>query len=139
MRVVAVVIAVLVGGTMVFFGENFSHYLFPSDSPMPTDMAEWKDYMENDVPFMAKLFVLVNYAFASFIAGIISTVFSGRTTMKPMFAAVAILFGFAIFNFLYIPHPTWMWIGVLIAFFPMGMIAYFLIRKKPKKEVQNPA
>lgn len=133
-RVIAVVIAVLTGGTIVFFGENFGNYLFPPKNPMPTDIAKLPEYIQNEVPFMAKLFVLFSYALASFVAGIFSSFITGRTTMKPMFASVGILMGLALFNFLYIPHPTWMWIGLLLAFFPMGLLAYFLIRKKPENE-----
>lgn len=133
-RVIAVVIAVLAGGTIVFFGENLGQYLFPPKSPMPTDITKIPEYIQNEVPFMAKFFVILSYAIASFVAGIFSSVITGRTSMKPMFASVGILMGLALFNFLYIPHPTWMWIGLLLAFFPMGMLAYYLIRKKPEHE-----
>lgn len=133
-RVIAVVISVLAGGTIIFFGENLGHYLFPAENPMPTDLTQIPAYIQNDVPFMAKLFVLISYAVGAFVGGIFSSAITGRTTMRPMLATVAILMGLALFNFLYIPHPSWMWIGLLLAFFPMGFLAYFLIRKKPEHE-----
>lgn len=129
-RIIAVVLATLTGGAFVFFGETLGHYLFPAKSPLPVNPEEWSTYIETEVPFLSKLLVIISYALAAFVAGIVSTLLSGRTTMKPMFGSVAILNGLAFFNMLYIPHPGWIWVGTLIAFFPFGMIAYFLIRKK---------
>lgn len=129
-RIIAVVLATLTGVAFIFFGEALGHYLFPAKSPLPVNPEEWSTYIETEVPFLSKLVVLISYVLAAFAAGIVSTFVSGRTTMKPMLGSVAILNGLAFFNMLYIPHPTWMWIGALIAFFPFGIIAYFLIRKK---------
>jgi hypothetical protein len=129
-RVIGIVLGVIVGGAFIFFGQTLGHYLFPAKSPLPVNPKDWEVYIETEVPFLSKFIVLVSYALSAFVASIISTFITGRTSMKPMLSAVAILHGFAVLNFLYLPHPSWMWIGMFVSFFPFGFIAYYLIRKK---------
>lgn len=116
-------------------GEQFVMGMFPASVPPPTDPALWGEYLENEVPFISKLLVILNWALAAFIAGIASTLIAGRRTMKPMLASVGVLNILAFINMMMHPHPVWMWISGLVAFIPVGLFAYYLIRKKKDESV----
>lgn len=131
---IAIIVGIIVGGLFVALGESMGHYLFPAEKPYPTDPTLIADYIENDVPFMSKLAVVINWGFAAFLAGIASTFISGRTSPKPMLASVGVLNILALINLLVLPHPKWMLISGLLVFIPLGYIAYFLIRKKKTDE-----
>lgn len=127
---IAIVVGVVLGGVFVALGERMGMMFFPAKAPMPADPNLWSSYLENDVPMMAKLFVIINWGLSAFLSAIIVSILSKRITVKPVLATVGILNAFAFITMLMLPHPTWMWIASLFVFFPIGFIAYRLIRKK---------
>jgi hypothetical protein len=131
---IAIVVGVIFGGLFVALGERMGMMFFPTDKPMPTDPNLWVEYLENDVPLMAKLFVILNWGLASFVSSVITSIITKRITVKPVLATTGILNAFAFITMLMLPHPTWMWIASLFAFLPIGLLAYFLIRKKQPVE-----
>lgn len=135
---IAILVGVIIGGFFITVGETFIHSTFPAKSPVPTDPALWEDYLTNEVPFISKIGIVINWAFSAFVAGIFGTWISKRITMKPMLASVGVLNILALINLLMLPHPAWMWICGLLAFLPSGLLAYFLIRKKVEKNHENP-
>lgn len=134
-KTIAIVVGIIIGGLFVALGEQFVMNLFPAAKPAPTDPALWGEYLKNDVSFISKLLVILNWGFASFIAGLISTLIAGRRTISPMLASVGVLNIMAIINMMMHPHPTWMWVSAFLAFIPVGLIAYFLIRKKKDEQI----
>ncbi|MNK05410.1 hypothetical protein D3C87_232920 [compost metagenome] len=131
---IAIIVGIIIGGLFVALGESLSYYFFPVETPFPTDRTLLAEYMENDIPFGAKVIVVVNWAVAAFLAGIVSTFISGRTSVKPMLASVGVLNILALINLLVLPHPKWMWIASLCIFIPFGLVSWFLIRKKKPHE-----
>lgn len=131
---IAIIVGIIVGGLFVALGESMSYYLFPIDAPFPTDRALMNDFMENQVPMGAKMVVVMNWIVAAFVSAIVSTFISGRTSPKPMLATVGVLNVLTLINLFILPHPKWMLITSLVAFIPIGYIAYFLIRKKKTDE-----
>lgn len=134
-QTIAIVLGIIIGGLFVAVGDSLSAYLFPLKEPFPTDRALIADFVETKIPLGAKLVVVINWVFSAFIAGIVSTFISGRTSFKPMFAAIVVLNVLALIQLL-IGHyyPNWMTIACIVAFIPTGFIAYFLIRKKKTDE-----
>lgn len=128
-NVIAIILGVIFGGLFIVFGEIVSHSLFPSTMDFPSDPALWKEYMAN-VPTMNLVMIVISWGFGAFVAGIISTWIQGRTNYRPMLISVAILQVFAYLNMLTFPHPGWMWLTATFEFIPLGLIAYFIIRKK---------
>lgn len=133
-RTIAIVVGIIIGGLFIALGESLSTYIFPLKEPFPTDPALMSDFIENDVPFGSKLVVVINWALSAFVAAIVSTFISGRTSPKPMLAVVGVLNALTLIQLFILPHPKWMWISSFILFIPVGFIAYFLIRKKDVHE-----
>lgn len=131
---IAILVGIIIGGLFVALGEVMSTYIFPLEKPIPTDPSLMSDYIENDVPLAPKIVVVLNWIIAAFVAGIVSTFISGRTSPKPMLASVGVLNILTLMNLLIILHPGWMWIASLFVFIPIGYVAYFLIRKKNTNE-----
>ncbi|MNU76962.1 hypothetical protein D3C71_665250 [compost metagenome] len=129
-KTIAIVLGIIIGGLFVALGDSLSSYLFPLDKPFPTDHSLKAEFMENEVPLGSKLVIVINWAFAAFIAGIVSTFVSGRTSFKPMLATIVVLNVLALIQLVLGSYPNWMIVACLCTFIPVGFIAYFLIRKK---------
>lgn len=130
---IAIIVGIIIGGLFVAMGDTLSTYLFPSQNPIPTDYRLLADYMENDVPFSAKVVVVLNWLVAAVTAAVASTLISGRTSAKPMLVAVGVLNALTLIQLLVLPHPKWMLIASLVVFIPVGYTIYLLIRKKEPK------
>jgi len=130
----AIVVGIIIGGLFIALGDTLSLYMFPSAVPIPTDQRLLAYYMENDVPFGAQLIVVVNWVIAACVASVTSSLISGRTSAKPMLAAVGVLNVLTLFQLLIRQHPKWMLISSFALFIPVGYIIYLLIRKKHTNE-----
>lgn len=133
-KTIAIVLGIIIGGLFVALGDSLSSYLFPLDKPYPTDRALVGEFIENEVPLGTKLVIVINWAFAAFLASIVSTFVSGRTSFKPMFATIVVLNVLALIQSVLNYYPNWMLVSCLFIFIPVGFIAYFLIRKKKTDE-----
>lgn len=131
---IGILVGIIVGGLFVALGQVMSNYIFPPTETAPVDPTLMADYLENDVSLSSKIVVVVNWVIAAFVAGILSTFISGRTSPKPMLASVGVLNILTLMNLLITFHPKWMWITCLFIFIPFGYVAYFLIRKKNTHE-----
>lgn len=133
-KTIAIVLGIIIGGLFVALGDSLSSYLFPLDKPFPIDPSLKAEFIENEIPFGSKLVIVINWAFAAFIAAIVSTFVSGRTSFKPMFATIVVLNVLALIQTVLSHYPNWMLVSCLFTFIPVGFIAYFLIRKKKTDE-----
>lgn len=131
---IAIILGIIIGGLFVALGDSLSSYLFPLEKPLPTDRALMAAFYETEIPFGSKLVIVINWVFSAFIAGIVSTFVSGRTSFKPMIAAIFVLNVLALIKLVLDYYPNWMTIACLFAFIPTGFVAYFLIRKKKTDE-----
>jgi hypothetical protein len=122
--ILGLILGVFIIGSVQWLGNS----LFPSDIPFPEDRNEWESYMEQ-VPFMAKLFVILAYAAGGFIAGIVATFIQGRRLYRPALVATGVMQLFAWLNMMSFPHPLWMWMLGSVGIIPMGWLAYRLIRR----------
>lgn len=133
-KTIAIVLGIIIGGIFVALGDSLSSYLFPLDKPYPTDRSLVAEFVENEVPLGSKLVIIFNWGFAAFVAAIVSTFVSGRTSFKPMFATIVVLNVLALVQSVLAAYPNWMLVTCLFTFIPLGFIAYFLIRKKKTDE-----
>jgi hypothetical protein len=133
-RTLAIVTGIIIGGLFIAIGEALSTYVFPVETPVPTDHTLMADYIENDVSFGSKLTIVINWIISAFVAAIVSTYISGRNSPKPMLAVVGVLNALTLIQLFIFPHPKWMWITSFLVFIPIGYLAYFLIRKKNTNE-----
>lgn len=131
---IAILVGIIIGALLVAVGQVMSTYIFPLEKPIPTDPTLLADYIENDMPLAPHIVVVFNWIIAAFVAGIVSTFISGRTSPKPMLASGGVLTLLTLMNLLIILHPKWMWVACVLIFIPVGYVAYFLIRKKNTDE-----
>jgi hypothetical protein len=133
-RTLAIVVGIILGGLFIALGDSLSSYLFPLESPIPTDRILIPDFYETEVPFGFKFTIVLNWVISAFVAAISSTLISGRDSSIPMLAAVGVLNFLTLLQIILTPYPKWMLISSLLIFIPIGYIAYFLIRKKTTNE-----
>ena len=79
--------------------------------------------------------LLVNYAVASFIAGLTATLIARRNTMRPAIVVGIVLTLAGLYNVLFLPHPLWFALVNLLVYLPFTFIGYLLVRKKPMDPV----
>lgn len=116
--------AVFATGLVQWMGNS----LFASDVPFPEKREDLAQYMQQ-LPFMAKFFVVLGYAVGGFVAGIVASFIQGRTYSRPGIVAAGVLQLFAWMNMMSFPHPFWMWLFGSVAIIPMSWLAFKLIRK----------
>lgn len=129
--IIAVIIGVILGGFFVAFGETMLTYIIPNMKP-PTnaDLASMATYVEN-IPFSAKIGLVINWGVAGFVGATATTFIQGRTHYKPMLVTIGILQLLTYMNMMILwGHPLWMWIAATFIYIIVGFISYFLIRKK---------
>jgi hypothetical protein len=116
--VIAVVVGVLAGVVIVILVEAVGHLLFP-----PPQGVNIKD----PAALGAKLSVLLAWVLGVFGGSIIASVIGRRWAPVPGLVALTLL-AFSIETMLSIPHPLWMWIGVVVGAFAGAFGAIALTR-----------
>jgi len=132
--VLPVVVGSMAGMMLIIFGENFIHQMFV---PLGLNLSD-PDTLAKGLKLMpARFFVmlLANYAIDSFIAGIIATLISKRTTMRPAIVVGIVLTLAGLYNDIYLPHPTWFTVTNLLTYLPMAFLGYLVVRKKDQPAV----
>ena len=128
-NILAIIIGIVIGVVLIALGEATIHVLFPVGK-IPTKPEELANFMEH-VPTINKVFLVINWTIAAFIAASITTFIQGRTDFKPVLITVVVLQLLTYMNMLMVPgHPAWIWISVTFMYIIIGYIAYRLLRKK---------
>lgn len=129
-NILAGILGLIFGVFVIGIVQWSGNRLFPSEIPFPEEREEWEFYLEQ-VPFMAKFFVILAYAAGGFVAGIVATFLQGRALYRPALVATVVMQLFAWLNMMSFPHPLWMWLPGSVAIVPMGWVGYRLIRRNP--------
>ncbi len=119
--IVAILLGVFAGAIIVALVEGASHIIWPPPEGNLQDPEFLKSIM-HEIPFGAKMGVLVAWGLGVFGGGIIARFISHRHTYAAWTVGVIIL-GFGMMTMIAIPHPTWMifnafvftLIGILLA------------------------
>lgn len=124
-NIAAVLIGLIASVFVIALVQQLGNMLFPCDLPRPEKRADWPEFMQQ-LPFMAKLFVVISYGLAGFTAGTIATFIQGRTNnFTPTFVICGTLQLFTWMSMISIPHPLWMWVGGTITIIPCGYWAFW--------------
>ena len=92
-----------------------------------------------NMPVAAFLWLLLGYAMASLLGGIVASFISGRNNYIPALMIGVFLTVGSIMNFIMIPHPTWfMVVNVLLCVYLLAMIGYAVVKKKKGKPTSIP-
>lgn len=130
-RILAVIAGMIIGSIGVWLVETLGHALYPFPADLrPDDLESFKSYVEN-LPFMAKLMVILGYALGAVLAGFIST--KVAKDGKPTSAIICgIIFTFfTIYNMIMLPTPFWFWV-LGIAVWGLVLAGYRLALNKNK-------
>lgn len=117
MRRVLGIIAGLVTGFILIYGlEYVSHLIFPP--PEGIDMMNREEIARimDQISLGGLISVVVAWFFGTLGAAFVATRVGQETTMISAYIIGAIELTFGIFNFLAIPHPTWMVVAGGLAF-----------------------
>lgn len=127
--IVAFLVGLISGVFFIGLVELLGSLLFPAGIPLPEKRSDFAAYMEQ-VPFMAKLFVIIAYGAGAFVASTVTLFIRGRMEFRPALVVVCLLQLFAWLNLFQVPHPAWMWIAGSLVIVPAGYIAFLVFRKK---------
>jgi hypothetical protein len=87
--------------------------------------------MMTSMPVAAFIWILLGYAFSSFVGGLIATVISGRQKMNAALIVGAFLMVGGIMNLIMIPfHPMWFMIADVCIYIPCSWLGYMVVRSR---------
>src|ERR1700747_1882797 len=118
--VLPVVVGAMSGMILIKIGENGIYKLYPL--PPGTDLydAESTANAVKQMPLSAFLFFLANYTVCSFIAGIIATLVSQRTTIIPPVVVGIVMTVAGLLNVILVRHPMWFSVLNLFIYLPLS-------------------
>lgn len=128
-NITAILVGLIVGAFVISFIQWMGIVLFPSDLPLSENRSERMEYMLH-LPFMAKLFMIISYGLAGFVAGTVATFIQGRTDFKPTLIITGVLQLLIWMSMTSMPHPFWMWVGGTITIIPCGYWAFWKFKRE---------
>ena len=128
--VLPVVVGAMSGMILITFGEMAIHNMYPL--PPGTDLYDADSLAKamKQMPLVAYNYMMGNYIVCSFLAGVVATLVSRRTTARPPVVVGIVLTLAGMYNVINLPHPLWFSVLNLFVYLPMAYLGYLLVRKK---------
>ena len=115
----------LIGGSEYLGGMIFQHPAVDMKDPKTISN------MMTSMPVAAFIWILLGYAFSSFVGGLIATVISGRQKVNAALIVGAFLMVGGIMNLIMIPfHPIWFVIADVFMYIPFAWLGYMVARSR---------
>lgn len=129
-KVLAVIAGVLVGFIIVFIGDGTTHKLHPPPEGLDyMDKAAFQSYV-SAIPTYIMVIMLNFWLLSSFIGGMISALINKPGWKTSALITGSILMAAALLNLAMNPHPTWMWIVVIVLYIPTALLGGYMVRPK---------
>ena len=128
--VLPVVVGAMSGMILIILGRNlvFNIYpLLPGTDKYDADSLAKSIKLLPDKGFML---LLVNTVVCSFLAGLVATLVSKRTTIRPPLVVGFVLMLSGLYDVIYLGEPLWFSILNLIVYMPFAWLGYLTVRKK---------
>ena len=128
--VLPVVVGAMSGMILIILGRNlaFTMYpLLPGTDKYDADSLARSIKLLPDKGFML---LLINSAVCAFFAGLIATVVSARTTIRPPLVVGFVLMLSGLYNVIYLSEPVWFAVSDLLVYMPFAWLGYLIVRKK---------
>ena len=128
--VLPVVVGAMCGMILVILGRDWIFTLYPL---LPGTDKYDADSLAKSIkllPDNAFMLLLLNSVVSSFLAGIISSLVSLRTTMRPPLVVGFVLMLAGLYDVLNLPEPTWFIVANLLVYMPAAYLGYLVVRKK---------
>ncbi len=124
-RILFIVIGLVVAAAVVSVIEALSHQIYPlPDGIGYEDIDALKEYIQNDLPVGAMLFVMLAHAVGTFAGSFTATKLSkGKASAGIIVGMVMMIFG--LITLFTLPHPLWMSVLDLAVYLPA---AYFGVK-----------
>ena len=136
-RIISVVVALMVAFAIITAFEQLGPQLFKTPVIDSRDPKTISDMMAN-MPLAAYLWLLLGYAMASLLGGIVAGFISGRNNYIPALMIGVFLTVGSVMNFIMIHHPLWFMVANVLLCVPFAMIGYAVVKKKKEKPTSIP-
>jgi hypothetical protein len=104
-----------------------------------TDQEAVMAHFKENPPTTARLIgVLLTYAVAAFVGGLLAALIAGWAPRGHGVAIGVLLTVSGLMNLLSIPHPAWFWVVNLAEFIPAAVLGSMLIRSKGSDQPTPP-
>ena len=128
--VLPVVVGAMAGIMLISGGETMVFSVYPLLPGTDRYDAESLAKAMKVLPASAFMFLIVNYIVCSFLAGILTTLVSKGTTLRPPIVVGIVLTLAGLYNIVKLPHPLWFSILNLFIYLPFVYFGYLVVRKK---------
>ena len=127
-RILSVLGGIGVAFLIIMLNESVVMKIYPLPVGIDPNDAEAMKHLI--IPVGALVLLMVGYAIASFAAGIVSSMISGRENAQPALIAGGILTVGGIINMIEIPHPWWFMILNVLIYIPFAYRGFMIVKKK---------
>ncbi len=136
--VLPVVAGVMSGMILQVLGEKLIHMIFPAPAGLDVQNKEAIAAYMSQVPPVEFVFLLVNYAICSFVAGAVATFVVGREHRSPAIIVGSLITLGEVLNVAMIPQPIWFSALSLLSHMPFALLAYKVFgRPAPQENASN--
>ena len=127
-NILGIVIGLAMAMTAFMRFETIAHFAFPLPADVHINNAvSMKNYM-NHIPAGALSLVLTGWLVGSILAGYFSHRISGNSSRRNPAIIGIILESATIFNFILLPHPTWLIVVSLLLLIPAVFVGHYLFK-----------
>jgi len=122
-NIIGVFAGIMVAGLFAGIIQRIGHFVFPLDVHESVGNAKAMENYIKDAPIVALLIVPISYIIASFMGGLVTSIFirSIRWKLLILIPGAFTILG-AIFSLVQVPHPFWL---MLLMLLPPLPVAYF--------------
>lgn len=125
-NILGIVIGLAMAMTAFMLFETIAHFAYPLPPEVDINSAEsMKAYMQQ-IPFGALSLVLTGWLSGSLLAGFFARKISQNSTNRNPLIIGIILESATIFNFILLPHPTWLIVVSLLLILPAVFVGHQL-------------
>ena len=123
-NILGIILGLAVAMTSFMLFETIAHFAFPVPDHVDGDNAEsMKNYMK-DVPIGSFSLVLTGWILGSVLAGYFAKLVSKNPSNRNPIILGCILEAATIFNFILLPHPTWLIVVSLLVLIPAVFVGH---------------
>ncbi len=132
-NIIAIIVGVIVGIIIIIIGEALVHIVNPLPSNIDIEDTEaLKAHVANS-PFSLHLLILLNYALACFVGGLIASSIAIDKKMNQAMSLGGIFMGVGMFSLITL-HPLWVTISSVFIFLPFAYLGGMMSVKIAKKK-----
>jgi hypothetical protein len=135
--IISTFLGVIAGIFVIFSLKVISHIIYPLPAGLDINDPEALTEYTNAAPVVVFILLIVSYALASLVGGLISAAMATRNKMSNAITVGGILMGLGAYDLLMIPHPVWTIIISIFLFIPCSYLGGYLGIKLSSKKTKT--